>query len=38
VSIAGVFRVFETIPPELAGLPVQAWLTGEDLHFGRIGA
>ncbi len=38
VSIAGVFRVFETIPAELAGKPVQAWLTGEDLHFGRIGA
>lgn len=37
VSIAGVFRVFETIPPELAGLPVQAWLAGEDLRFGRIG-
>jgi septum site-determining protein MinC len=38
VSIAGVFRVFETIPPELAGKPVQAWLSGEDLHFARIGA
>ena len=37
VSIAGVFRVFETIPAELAGVPVQAWLTGEDLRFGRIG-
>jgi septum site-determining protein MinC len=37
VSIAGVFRVFETIPPELAGKPVQAWLDGDDLHFGRIG-
>jgi septum site-determining protein MinC len=37
VSIAGVFRVFETIPPELAGKPVQAWLTGEDLHFAPIG-
>ena len=33
VSIAGVFRVFETIPPELAGKPVQAWLDGDDLHF-----
>jgi septum formation inhibitor MinC len=31
VSIAGVFRVFETIPPELEGQPVQAWLDGEDL-------
>ncbi len=37
VSIAGVFRVFETIPPELAGKPVQAWLDGEKLHFSRIG-
>lgn len=38
VSIAGVFRVFETIPAELAGKPVQAWLTGDDLHFARVGA
>jgi septum site-determining protein MinC len=38
VSIAGVFRVFETIPAEFAGAPVQAWLSGEDLHFARIGA
>jgi septum site-determining protein MinC len=38
VSIGGVFRVFETIPPELAGKPVQAWLDGEHLHFARIGA
>ena len=37
VSIAGVFRVFETIPPELAGKPVQAWLDGDDLRFERIG-
>jgi septum site-determining protein MinC len=37
VSIAGVFRVFETIPKELAGKPVQAWLSGDDLHFARIG-
>lgn len=37
VSIAGVFRVFETIPPDLAGKPVQAWLDGDALHFGRIG-
>jgi septum site-determining protein MinC len=37
VSIAGVFRVFEIIPPELAGKPVQAWLDGDKLHFGRIG-
>jgi septum site-determining protein MinC len=38
VSIAGVFRVFETIPAELAGKPVQAWLSGDDLHFARLGA
>jgi septum site-determining protein MinC len=38
VSIAGVFRVFETIPAELAGNPVQAWLAGEELHFARVGA
>ena len=37
VSIAGVFRVFETIPAELAGAPVQARLKGDDLHFTRIG-
>jgi len=37
VSIAGVFRVFETIPQELAGKPVQAWLDGEDLHFAVVG-
>ncbi len=37
VSIAGVFRVFETIPQELAGKPVQAWLDGEQLHFARVG-
>lgn len=38
VSIAGVFRVFETLPPELVGQPVQAWLDGDDLRFARIGA
>lgn len=37
VSIAGVFRVFETIPAELAGMPVQAWLSGDDLNFAKIG-
>jgi septum site-determining protein MinC len=37
VSIAGVFRVFETLPAELAGGPVQAWLAGDDLCFARIG-
>lgn len=37
VSIAGVFRVFETIPAELDGKPVQAWLAGDDLQFSPIG-
>ncbi len=37
ISIAGVFRVFETIPPELAGKAVQAWLDGDDLKLARIG-
>jgi len=38
VSIAGVFRVFETLPPELAGRPVQAWLDGDDLRFAPLGS
>jgi len=38
VSIAGVFRVFETLPPELADKPVQAWLDGDDLRFAPIGS
>ncbi|HVF16435.1 MAG TPA: septum site-determining protein MinC [Steroidobacteraceae bacterium] len=37
ISIAGVFRVFETIPPEFAGKPVQAWLDGDDLRLARVG-
>lgn len=37
VSIAGVFRNFETIPAELSGKPVQLWLDGEKLHCTRIG-
>jgi septum site-determining protein MinC len=36
VSIAGVFRVFESLPPELAGKPVQAWLDGDDLRFAPL--
>jgi septum site-determining protein MinC len=36
VSVAGVFRVFETLPPELAGKPVQAWLDGDDLRFAPL--
>jgi septum site-determining protein MinC len=38
ISIAGVFRIFETIPPELVGKPVQAWLDGDDLKLARVGA
>ncbi len=37
VSVAGVFRVFESLPQELCGHPVQAWLEGEDLRLARIG-
>lgn len=38
VSIAGVFRNFETIPPDLRGKPVQVWLDGDKLHCTRIGS
>ncbi len=37
VSVAGVFKVFETLPQQLAGRAVQAWLDGNDLKFERIG-
>lgn len=37
VSIAGVFRVFETLPAELAGRPVQVWLEENDLRLAPIG-
>jgi len=37
VAINGVFRVFETLPPELQGQPVMAWLDGEELRFARLG-
>lgn len=37
VAIAGVFRVFETLPEELDGQPVQAWLDDDELHFARLG-
>ncbi len=37
VSVAGVFRVFETLPAELAGHAVQVWLDGDDLRLVRIG-
>jgi septum site-determining protein MinC len=37
VSVAGVFKVFETLPAQLAGHPVQVWLDGDDLRLERIG-
>jgi septum site-determining protein MinC len=37
VSIAGVFRIFETIPDDLRGKPVQVRLDGEKLLCARIG-
>lgn len=36
VAVAGVFKVFEQLPAELAGQPVQALLAGEDLRFARL--
>lgn len=37
VSIAGHYRVFEDLPPDLRGKPVQAWLEGEKLLLARLG-
>jgi septum site-determining protein MinC len=37
VSIAGQYRVFEDIPTDLRGKPVQAWLEGERLLLARLG-
>lgn len=37
VSIAGRFRVFEEVPPELFGRPVEIWLDGEVLRFALMG-
>jgi septum site-determining protein MinC len=37
VSIAGQYRVFEDIPPDLRGQPVQAWLEGDRLMLSRLG-
>jgi septum site-determining protein MinC len=36
VSIAGRYRVFEEIPTDLRGKPVQAWLDGEKLLIEAI--
>jgi septum site-determining protein MinC len=37
VSIAGHYRVFEDLPPDLRGKPVQCWLEGEKLLLARLG-
>lgn len=37
VGVAGVFKVFEQLPADLAGQPVQALLAGEELRFARLG-
>jgi septum site-determining protein MinC len=37
VSIAGRYRVFEDLPEDLRGKPVQAWLEGEKLLLARLG-
>ena len=36
ISIAGQYRVFEDMPDELRGKPVQAWLEGERLHVAAL--
>jgi septum site-determining protein MinC len=36
VAVAGVFKVFEQLPKDLAGHPVQALLAGDDLRFARL--
>jgi septum site-determining protein MinC len=38
VAVAGVFKVFEQLPAELAGHAVQALLAGEELRFARLDA
>ncbi len=36
IAVAGVFRIFEQMPAELAGHPVQALLVGEELRLARL--
>lgn len=36
VSIAGQYRVFEDIPADLRGKPVQAWLDGDKLLLAKL--
>ena len=38
VSIAGQYRVFEDMPQDLKGQPVQAWLDGDRLMLAKLGA
>lgn len=38
VSIAGQYRVFEDMPQDLRGQPVQAWLDGDRLMLAKLGA
>lgn len=38
VAIAGHFRVFETVPPELKGRPCHLWLNGDKLEIQPLGA
>ena len=38
VAVAGVFRIFEQLPADLAGQPVQALLAGEELRLVRLEA
>lgn len=37
VSVAGVFKVFESLPADLAGHAVQVWLDGDNLRLERVG-
>ena len=36
IAVAGVFRIFEQLPKDLAGHPVQALLAGEELRLVRL--
>jgi septum site-determining protein MinC len=36
VGVAGVFKVFEELPADLAGRPVQTLLVGEELRLARL--
>jgi len=38
VSIAGQYRVFEDMPQDLKGQPVQAWLDGDRLMLAKLGS